>query len=1035
MVDSDINNLIELYKLEHPEVDLEEEGLKDISLPILTSLLSGHPFLGLAATMWKGQDAPIKYPQIPGLEQLKTGLKGTQAGSVVEGLETTGKFLAPKTYEDIPKYMSYGVGVPASLLYGVADTLSDVSSGEEKNLAKRAAIEFGTRVVLPYAFQRGIGFLGRVLGKNPPKAQPIKPGEFPVENIKKEIEESGIDLTKKTMSSLKGFARSLPGVSKKLGTKGIHKEARILQTLGIRGFKRHLPWLKNIKASDVVDDTGDTLSETVGHLVDIYKYPKLSDKVRDKLFEKGVQHLTDKVMGKYPQRVLKTMTLKDIGMLSRVSSPERVLELVPGVGKKINNSTYLYLKYVAYADDVVDQAIKGKSQASLVKMSLVQDGRLPMSALTPDEQLGVEQVQKIMGEGAKLLKLDPQQRLHNYFSHIYPNAERAYSKGYLPPEILDTLPKDIGLYALKQRTGRTGYSLDFAYVNKFYLRSMAKKAMLEPAVMEAKNVEHLLPKNYADYLNSYLRYVIKGQPTRQEDLVRTSLENIPMLGPKLTKTLGNKPATKLSSMLNEMIYFHTIGGRPKQFAVNLTQNSNYLALIPTKDSRFILEGMRQLGSEAGRKLVRQSGVVDTSLSAQELNILTGPLEKVQDTAFLNMRLSEWVSRSLIYLSERTRQISLGKSVHKAEKLAYDMTMKVHFRYKYNMPWFQWFPAGKASGALTSYVLKQTELEVGLAKEGLKQLAQRQMPVSLGSLAKMKLLQFGMNQGFKAIGINTSKELGAGLMTNSIVPITLPNGKIVNFEAEDLPLGAMPMGAPTLNMFKGLVDNTGKAVWGTGLEKQKAKAWLSNIKTNPLVPLGRALGPIIEGQQAMGVAYRLNPKATEELSKKMSKLGLMEKDQKITGIYLNQKGDIKFISTSFYEDALKMLGFTPVSQGAQDQLFTLATQMDTSYYELMEQADSFLNKARRTKTTHERELLQKEFDAWVKQVATRYDVEEKALTEALHKHFKAISRDKGKIPQEKIFSRVKVLFRKSFLKKAIQFKLIRPTKKKTNENTK
>ena len=577
---------------------------------------------------------------------------------------------------------------------------------------------------------------------------------------------------------------------------------------------------------------------------------------------------------------------KGVGVIkSEAGSPLRVMRDTP-ITKNIKNADYL-LERDSYDVAMKLRVIWGDKTPKQVKMiGDYTDGVLPKNQFPKELAQSAKDLRAVLDSIAIAHGLKPGGRVKTYMPHIVDDLLNAKEK--LPVELVPFLPKNVRSRFEMHRTGSKGYSTDWPKVMEIYSRSMLRSNHYNKVVKDISAHYNYLPPTTKAYVKWYVTSDIKNMPSVQEaqinETLREAARSIPIVGDKLSAQLSSiNPAAQGVRLFKQLVYVNALGVRPKQFLINLTQNTNYIAITPLKD--VLTYGPRALAmynTPAGKKAIQMSGVLGDTQTQ-----FAGGGSPIMDTVMWNMRSSEAINRGIILLTEVQRQLAKGKTFDVALLKARDITFKVHFQYEHNIPKiFSSTPLGKAMSIFTTYPIKQTEFL---------------MDQNIGNFVKYAAITAGIVYAAEEAGVDVSREIGGGLFGE---------------EYKYAPMGMLPTSIPIQNTMSTLADLIIQAVDGDPVAKRaidmrNPKNW----RNVPVIPGGRFMSDIA---------------STKELIE--------------TGKMRSKSGKVTYETDDPVEIALTALGFRSTNKAKVDSVYnSIAERKKKTDYMVNDVALSFIDK--------------------------------------------------------------------------------------------
>jgi len=538
---------------------------------------------------------------------------------------------------------------------------------------------------------------------------------------------------------------------------------------------------------------------------------------------------------------------QQVGILDYFRTPWRVFEKmgIRPAYQKLLAGYEAYMKELPQNIDKITAWSKQVPKESNQRIFEYLDGET--IELNANEAQVAKEIKAWMAQWADRLGMDPDARITDYITHIFPKGKG----GEIPEEIAymirGKIPGSTYNPFLLERLGAGGYIKDTWRALDAYAKRATRKVNMDPGLAEVKAAsDKLTHDTQIDYINNYVSK-INLRPNRLDKMLDTSIKQL------VGYRFGARPTAEITRSLRMMIARAKIGFSVVSFAKNITQGINTLADLGNK---YTVIGYMDLVKYGGKELEENGVLIAPFIEDRKYSAIKGAVEKVDSVLFANMNASEFVNRGAAYYGGKAKLIA-GKVKPKEYKMAFGKEMPKDYKPTINDAVnYGKFVAAKTQfkfGALDTPVamnsnlmklifqfqtfsLKQTEFIVQMAKD--KEYA-KLIRYTTASMMLFQLIGSAFGMSWKdaikpwRFGIPPALQFFLDLFNKGIVGKDkygniLDTEEKVKATADTLLTNVVPGGVQAKRTFEGLgVVNEGAARSKSGKFKHKIEQTPSN----------------------------------------------------------------------------------------------------------------------------------------------------------------------------------------------------------------
>jgi len=400
-----------------------------------------------------------------------------------------------------------------------------------------------------------------------------------------------------------------------------------------------------------------------------------------------------------------------VRFIDYLRTPWRVFERM-GIRAQYQSLLKAYENYVQELPKNIDKITtwsKQVSQEGNEKIFRSLDGETV--ELNPEEIKVKNEIKSWLRQWADRLGMDPDARISEYITHIFPFGKN----GEIPEELAYVINKKIpgSVYDpfLLQRKGAEGYLKDTWAALDAYVKRATRKVHMDPALAELKDAsDDLTDVSQLNYINKYVG-TINMRPTELDTAIDNHIKEL------FGFRFGVRPTAAITRTIRKTIARAKIAGSVVSFGKNLTQGVNTFSELGT---HYTTKGYIDL-VKFGKKELEENGVlIQPFIEDRTYSAVKKAAEKFDNAMFVNMSASELVNRGAAYYGAKAKFLN-GKIKPKEFRNALGREMPAD----YSPTMEDAIDYGKAISAKTQFLFGPLDTPVGMSSDIAKTAAQFQ----------------------------------------------------------------------------------------------------------------------------------------------------------------------------------------------------------------------------------------------------------------------------------------------------------------------
>lgn len=385
--------------------------------------------------------------------------------------------------------------------------------------------------------------------------------------------------------------------------------------------------------------------------------------------EEDVRALRDSASLKRIIEDYKTPVGKKVNLIDYIRTPEKVLTKI-GLGPetKFLRSQYEgYLKELPRNIEKITEWTKRVPASSNVRLFKYLDGQA--IDLNPTEKKVAEEIKAYLSDWADRLKLPEDKRIANYITHLFDDQliRKEFDED-LVKIIRDKIPGEVYDPFLEKRMGALGYKEDTWAALDAYTKRATRKFYMDPALERISDKAQSFEDSQWNYVKRYLDSV-NMRPTETETLIDNWVKQ------KFGYRGGQRPFTRISQKLRQMVYRGALGLNVGSAVRNLTQGVNTYAELGEKyTAKGYIDLMRN-----GTQELKDVGILnDDFVQDRTISAVKSTLQKIDTGLFAMFETVEKINRGSAYYGAKARALAQGKDELTAVEEAKDLVRKTQF---------------------------------------------------------------------------------------------------------------------------------------------------------------------------------------------------------------------------------------------------------------------------------------------------------------------------------------------------------------------
>lgn len=404
-----------------------------------------------------------------------------------------------------------------------------------------------------------------------------------------------------------------------------------------------------------------------------------------------------------------------VNLLDYIRTPDRVLTKI-GFGTEAKQ---LKAAYNAYAkelpkniDKITDWSKRAPAKGAEERIFKWLDGQA--ITLSPSERAVASEIKDWLRDWADRLGLPEDNRIAHYITHIF--DEQLIAKEFdedLAKIISERIPSAVYDPFLEKRLGAQGFKEDVWAALDAYVKRATRKTHLDPVLerIQAKSGSSVefspLEESQFRYIQRYINSV-NMRPTELDNILDNTIKS--MFGYRF----GQRPVTRLTSLLRRMTYRGMLGLNPGSALRNLSQGINTYAVLGEK---YTALGYASLFKKGAMKELADEGVLANNfIQDRTLSATKKAMEKIDKGLFVFFDGAEKINRGAAYFGAKRKALNAGKTPEEAIQYAKDIVAKTQFNFSsVDTPVAMSSDIVKTLAQFQTYTVKQTEFLAEMAK--------------------------------------------------------------------------------------------------------------------------------------------------------------------------------------------------------------------------------------------------------------------------------------------------------------------------------
>jgi len=352
---------------------------------------------------------------------------------------------------------------------------------------------------------------------------------------------------------------------------------------------------------------------------------------------------------------------KKTNLLDYLRTPDRVLKKL-GLDKEmrlLRQQHEGYLQELPKNIDVVSEWGKRMKAGDNEKIFTYLDGQNKGENLSEEAKEIAEEIRAYLLAWADRLNIPVKGRISNYITHIFEDQliQQEFDED-LAKIISDKVAGSVYNPFLQKRLGAKGYKQDTLLALDAYTKRATRKAYMDPALEILSERAGSLELSQWTYVKSYVDR-INMRPTDLDNLVDNTVKSIPWIGYKV----GQRPVSRLSSLLRRMTYRAMLGLNLGSALRNLSQGANTFAKLGVRDTFTGYINLFKKGSV--QELHDQGILLDNFIQDRVLSSFKKKLYRIDKALWVFFDTAEKINRGSAYHGMKAKLIRAGKSEREA----------------------------------------------------------------------------------------------------------------------------------------------------------------------------------------------------------------------------------------------------------------------------------------------------------------------------------------------------------------------------------
>lgn len=334
--------------------------------------------------------------------------------------------------------------------------------------------------------------------------------------------------------------------------------------------------------------------------------------------------------------------------------------------------------------------------------------------LRPEELKVANEVKTWLQGWAERLKIQPDNRISNYITHIFEKGSQKEFDEELAKLIADKIPGSVYDPFTLKRLGARGYKEDTWAALDAYVKRGTRKVHFDPVLdriqskagsaLDVSNIE----KSQWKYINNYINN-INMRPTDLDE----SIDNV--IKSTFGNRFGQRPVTSTTALLRRMTYRGMLGLNPGSALRNISQGINTYATLGEK---YTTIGYASLFKRGAMDELTREGVLNAGFIQDKTLSATGKaMEKIDKGLFFFFDQAEKLNRGSAYFGAKSKALQSGKTEEEAIKYAKEIVRKTQFVFDtVDTPVGMGSDIVKTLAQFQTYTTKQLEFLAEMAKD-------------------------------------------------------------------------------------------------------------------------------------------------------------------------------------------------------------------------------------------------------------------------------------------------------------------------------
>lgn len=395
-------------------------------------------------------------------------------------------------------------------------------------------------------------------------------------------------------------------------------------------------------------------------------------------------------------------------------TPNRVMEKI-GFGKEakeLRTASDAYWKELPQNIDKIKEWSKQVPAESNKRIFKWLDGQA--IDLRPEEMKVAKEVKTWLQGWAERLKLQNDNKISNYITHIFDKSSQKEFDEELAKLIADKIPGSVYDPFTLKRLGKRGYKEDTWLALDAYVKRGTRKVHFDPVLekiqskagsaLDVSNIE----KSQWQYINKYVNN-INMRPSDLDESIDNVVKGV------FGNRFGIRPVTQTTALLRRMTYRGMLGLNPGSALRNLSQGVNTYATLGEK---YTTIGYASLLKNGATKELEREGILNAGFIQDKKLSATGrAMEKLDKGLFYLFDKAEKINRGAAYFGAKSKALQSGKTEAQAIEYAKDIVRKTQFVFDtVDTPVGMGSDIAKTLTQFQTYTTKQIEFLTEMAKD-------------------------------------------------------------------------------------------------------------------------------------------------------------------------------------------------------------------------------------------------------------------------------------------------------------------------------